>query len=386
MLKTPATPNITVQNPVNVIVHWVFLWLNLIAKEIFMKSIRLKQVKIVLLTAIVMFVSVIGCTPSEAVYDADKSMANSERNSDLVLQRADPWVHRTEKGYYYFTGSVPEFDRIILRESATIAGLSNAKEKVVWRKNASGPMSVNIWAPELHQIDGVWYIYFAAGDIDQLFSIRMFALKNTSANPMTGEWLEAGQIKTARDTFSLDATSFTHRGKRYLVWAQQDDAQSYNSGLVLAELTSPLTVADKEVYITEPLLDWERLGYKVNEGAAVLKRHGKIFISYSASATDHRYSMGLLWADENANLLDANSWHKLAQPVFTTNVALQRFGPGHNSFTLAEDGVTDIMIYHARDYLELKGTPLTDGNRHARYRKLTWSEQGFPNFNNELAD
>ncbi len=92
------------------------------------------------------------------------------------------------------------------------------------------------------------------------------------------------------------------------------------------------------MYIAEPLLDWERLGYKVNEGAAVLKRNSKIFITYSASATDHRYSMGLLWADENADLMKAESWHKLPKPVFTTQENLFRFGPGHNSFTVSEDG------------------------------------------------
>ena len=36
----------------------------------------------------------------------------------------------------------------------------------------------------------------------------------------------------------------------------------------------------------------------------------KIFIAYSASATDHNYCMGLLTVDENADLLDPNSWVK----------------------------------------------------------------------------
>lgn len=346
----------------------------------------LLKIKQLCLSSLLVFITFIAFQTFAENNDKTKLLINSEHKADLVLQRADPWIHRTKKGHYYFTGSVPEFDRIILRESATIEGFRDATEKVIWRKNKSGPMSVNIWAPELHQIDGVWYIYFAAGDIDKPFSIRMYALKNTDADPMKGEWLEAGKVKTARDTFSLDATSFTHRGQRYLVWAQQDNAASYNTALVLAELKNPLEVGAKEVTITEPVLDWEQLGYKVNEGAAVLKRNGKIFISYSAAATDHRYSIGLLWADENSDLLDAKSWHKLPEPVFTTNETLKRYGPGHNSFTLAEDGKTDLMIYHARNYLELQGTPLTDGNRHARYREITWSKDGFPLFHNALAD
>jgi GH43 family beta-xylosidase len=123
-----------------------------------------------------------------------------------------------------------------------------------------------------------------------------------------------------------------------------------------------------------------------NEGAAVIQRHGRVFITYSASATDHRYAMGLLWADEKADLLNSTSWHKSPQPVFTTQADIHRYGPGHNSFVLAEDGKTDLMIYHSRDYRQLKGTPLTDPNRHARARVLSWDDKGFPVFNNEQGD
>ncbi len=96
--------------------------------------------------------------------------------------------------------------------------------------------------------------------------------------------------------------------------------------------------------------------------------------------------MGLLWADEDADLLDPTSWNKSPQPVFSTNERLDRYGPGHNSFVLAEDGRTDLMIYHSRDYLELKGSPLTDPNRHARARVLHWDANGFPVFEQERGD
>jgi GH43 family beta-xylosidase len=58
--------------------------------------------------------------------------------------------------------------------------------------------------------------------------------------------------------------------------------------------------------------------------------------------------------------------------------ALNRFGPGHNSFTVAEDGTTDVMIYHARDYKEINGEPLYDPNRHTRARVLKWTDDGMP--------
>jgi GH43 family beta-xylosidase len=51
----------------------------------------------------------------------------------------------------------------VLRRATTIQGLSTAPETVIWRKHSSGIMGAHIWAPEIHFIDGKWYVYFAAG-------------------------------------------------------------------------------------------------------------------------------------------------------------------------------------------------------------------------------
>ena len=144
---------------------------------------------------------------------------------------------------------------------------------------------------------------------------------------MQGNWQEMGQLKTHLDSFSLDATTFSHNGKRYLVWAQQNQPATYNSALWIAEMDSPTSIKEPIVAITEPTLDWEVQGYKVNEGAAVMIREGKVLLTYSASATDHRYAMGLLWADADADLLDPASWHKKQQPIFASNEKVGRFGP-----------------------------------------------------------
>ena len=78
----------------------------------------------------------------------------------FIEQRADPYILRHQESYY-FIASVPEYDRLEIRRSATLEGLRDAQPVVVWRKPDSGPMSQLIWAPELHEIDGKWYIYFA---------------------------------------------------------------------------------------------------------------------------------------------------------------------------------------------------------------------------------
>jgi GH43 family beta-xylosidase len=300
----------------------------------------------------------------------------------IIEQRADPWVYRHTDGYYYFTASVPEYDRIELRRAETIRGLAEAEPAVIWRKYETGPLSANIWAPEIHRMDGKWYIYFAAARTtetkDGLFDHRMYVLENASANPLEGEWIEKGQLRTEWESFSLDATHFEHRGVHYLVWAQRDPAIPGNSNLYIAPLANGWTLGGKMAMLTKPEYEWEKVGFLVNEGAAVIKHKGKIFISYSASATDHNYCMGLLWADEDADLMDSSSWSKSPVPVLTTDEESGQYGPGHNSFTVSEDGSTDVMVYHARTYKEIAGDPLYDPNRHTWIKPVRWQQDGMP--------
>ncbi len=307
-------------------------------------------------------------------------------NNPIAEQRADPWVHKTDKGVYYFIATTPAYDRIILRQSKTINGINEAREKVIWRKHEKGVMSYHIWAPELHHIDGKWYIYFAASEADDIWKIRMWALSNSSHDPMMGTWEEEGQIITETSSFSLDATSFEHKGKRYLIWAQDVLDNESGTGLVMSEMKNATTLTGPEIVLTKPEYSWERVKYNVNEGPAVIKRNGKIFVTYSASATNHNYCVGLLWIDEEANLLNPENWNKSPGPVFYSNEEVNRYGPGHNSFTIAEDGETILMIYHARDYKEIEGFELEDPNRATRVREVKWTSQGFPDFMQKVGD
>ena len=301
-------------------------------------------------------------------------------DNPIAEQRADPWVFKTQEGIYYLIATVPEYDRIVIRKAKTINGLKNAEEKVVWTRHEKGVMGHHIWAPELHRIAGKWYIYFAAGEAEKIWNIRMWVLSNASDDPMDGQWTEEGRIKTERASFSLDATTFEHKGKRYLIWAQNVRGGDHGTALVLSEMKDPLTLTGPELVITEPEFSWERQKYNVNEGPAVIKHNGKIFVTYSASATNDNYCIGLLWIDEDDDLMDLSNWTKSPGPVFYSNEEVERYGPGHNSFTTDESGEHVIMIYHARNYKEIQGHELSDPNRATRARLVRWTESGFPDF------
>jgi len=304
----------------------------------------------------------------------------------LVEQRADPHVTLHADGWYYFTATVPEYDRIELRRAGSLDDLGRAEAKTIWRKHASGEMGAHIWAPELHRIDGKWYLYFSAGRADKVWEIRLYVLENSADNPLEGEWIERGQLRTGWESFALDATTFAHRGQRYLAWTQRAPDGSEGTNIYLARMDGPLAIRQPAVLLTRPEHAWEKIGHVVNEAPAVLVRNGRVLLTYSASATGASYALGLLSAPEDADLLDPASWTKSVQPVLRSSETTGQYGPGHNSFTTSPDGETDILVYHARNYRDIVGDPLRDPNRHTRAQPIRWRADGMPDFGEPVAD
>ena len=302
-------------------------------------------------------------------------------NTPFVAQRADPFIARI-RDRYYMTGSVPEYDRIVLRTSATLEGLRTAEEKEIWHRHDSGVMSVHIWAPELHFVQGRWYIYFAAGEKEDIWKIRPWVLRCEGDDPMRDPWTEMGQVKacdafTFQD-FSLDMTVFETGGSLYCVWAEKISVGKKISCLYLARMSDPLTLETPQMLLSFPSYAWERYGFWVNEGPAFLEGEDSVFLTYSASDTGPAYCMGLLRAKKGSDLTDISVWHRENQPVLKTDEEKGVFGPGHNSFFQDENGQW-YMAFHARPYDEIIGDPLYDPNRHC-YVMRVFFRDGMPVF------
>jgi len=320
--------------------------------------------------------------------EREKNGIITEYNRPFIEQRADPYITKAASGKYYFTASVPEYDKIVLRCSDTLEGLKYAEEKTIWKKHAEGDLSRHIWAPEMHFLFGKWYIYFASSREDDIWRLRPYILECQSDDPMTGEWVEKGKIQRSDDdiysfeSFSLDATIFENKGEYYYVWAEKVSVGIQISNLYIAKMESAIKLKTAQVLLTTPDYDWERVDIWVNEGPAVIKHDGKIFLTYSSSATGECYCMGMLSIDENEDLLDPRAWKKEKKPVLSSDAEKGFYGPGHNSFTVDENG-DDICVYHARTYSEIVGDPLYDPNRHTMLMKVLWNDCGNPVFDYE---
>lgn len=114
------------------------------------------------------------------------------------------------------------------------------------------------------------------------------------------------------EAFSLDATVFEVNGSWYYIWAEKVGVGRQISNLYIARMKNGYTLDSVQVLLTTPDYDWERHGFWVNEGPAVIQKDGKVFMTYSASDTGVHYCMGMMTADADADLLDPLSWKKSA--------------------------------------------------------------------------
>lgn len=121
------------------------------------------------------------------------------------------------EGKYYYTQGAE--NKIILWETNDITDLEHATRKEVWiPKEVSS--SYHLWGPEIHRIDGKWYVYFAADD-GNMDNHHIYVIENVSANPLEGEFVMKGRIKTDKDdNWAIHASTFEHRGERYLIWCR----------------------------------------------------------------------------------------------------------------------------------------------------------------------
>jgi len=304
-----------------------------------------------------------------------------EKYRNPIFERgADPWMIRVNEKFYYTCTSG---DRIALRSAEHLLGLSKSRPVTVWMPPEQGAGSRDLWAPELHFLNGSWYIYYAASDGSGDAGRRMHVLRCTGGDPMIDVWEHAGVVNTARP--GLDGTVLLLNGEMYFIYAGYGDFPEHGSALYIAKMDSPQTLTGAEVCLTEPEYEWERQGgMPINEGPAILRRNGSVFLVYSASTTwSEDYCLGMLSLLRGADPMDSAAWKKSASPVFVNCPERRVLAPGHNCFCECEDG-TALNVYHAIEGTGGQGD-LDMALRSPRVQQVYWRADGTPDFGMPVA-
>jgi GH43 family beta-xylosidase len=287
----------------------------------------------------------------------------------VVASGADPWVIGKD-AYYYLCQS--RRGSIWVNRSTRLQDIGQDNRKRVWTPQKNTPYSKELWAPELHNVNGTWYIYVAADD-GHNHNHRMIVLEGTSDDPQ-GPFKFKGKIAAPANRWAIDGTVLQMPDARlYFIWSGWEGFENVAQHLYIAPMSNPWTISGERVKISSPELDWELNGKPlINEGPQILWNGDKLFVIYSASGswTDD-YCLGqLAWT--GGDPLDPAAWKKKPTAVFSRTEDV--FGPGHCSFAKSRDNSEDWIVYHSAKHSG------AGWNRRVNMQRFTWHPDGSPNF------
>ena len=287
------------------------------------------------------------------------------RTSDgKPLIGGDPYVIYKNGYYYYLSTSGVD---IKISVSKNLQDIGKPEKVVTVWENIYNHV---IWAPELHFIQGRWYIYFTNSTTDDYLSSRMFVLRSKTENPI-GEYEYLGKICDLKhDYYALDGTVLEWEGQLYYLFSSLPSNNQGHQSLYIAHMSNPYTLDSERVLISSATYSWETISGAVNEGPEVLIKNGSLHIIYSASlAQSENYALGMLTYNGKGSLLSEKSWSKSSKPVFQSGNGV--YGPGHASFTTSRDGTEDWIVYHA--YANNDEKTISNWQRTIRIKKFTWN-------------
>lgn len=202
----------------------------------------------------------------------------------IIKSGADPWVIHHD-GHYYYCYSAG--DKLYVSKAKNLQDIGKGEVKLVFTP-LKAEYSREVWAPELHHIQGKWYIYFAADDGNNDHH-KMYVVESDSPQ---GNFIFKGKIAAKPDKWAIDGTVLDDgKGHLYFVWSGWEGDTNYRQDIYVAPMSNPWTISGERVRISMPTYDWEKVGTSkyvpggINEGPEAFVRNGKIFIVYSASAS-----------------------------------------------------------------------------------------------------
>lgn len=292
----------------------------------------------------------IGCKPPLAPTEAGsgRTFVNPR------YEGADPFVYKHTDGIYYFCQS--EGDRgIAVWKSDRLT--DKGVKRVVWTPPESGWNTDEIWAPELHYLNGRWYIYYAA-DSGENKDHRMGVLESVTDDPQ-GAYVDKGMLYTgdevetgANNRWAIDGTPLQMRDRLYHVWSGWEGTED-EQWLYIAEMENPWTIKTNRVKLAEnDDFVWERVSESfdergLNEGPQILRHNGVVYIIYSVSGSwQPSYKLAQLSIPEGADPMEPSNWIKHETPVFTGTDEVH--GVGHASFTTSPDDIEEWIVYHTK--------------------------------------
>lgn len=276
---------------------------------------------------------------------------------------ADPFVLRAG-GAYYAYGTGEGLDRgpggeprafTILR-SPDLATWHPAGAALV---PAPGTLDHAFWAPEVAEQAGRFFLYYSSAPPgrDERHRIHVAV-----ADDPLGPFTPAGPVLPEAEGFCIDAHPYRdpQDGRWYLFYARDYFDARTGTGLAVVPLGADLRrAAGASRPVLRPNADWQIYerdrwlygrrwaAWHTVEGPCVVAHDGRYVCFYSGGNWQtNSYGIGYAVADR-----PLGPWRHAPEtgPVVLRERPPGVLGPGHNSYVVAPDGTTELLVYHAWD-------------------------------------
>ena len=311
----------------------------------------------------------------------------------------DPWIVQYQ-GAYYTCKAHGNGINVSKSEKLTVINSTKAIWTAPKDNGIMKPWNTShVWAPELHFIDGRWYVYYAAGrpssESGSYKMQRTGVLRSKTTDPM-GEYEDMGMIYTGDEyspsivattdntCYAIDMGVVKIGAKLYAVWSGTINKESGgDQRIYIAEMSNPWTISSNRVEISKPDQSWELIepAAKVNEGPAFLQRDDKLFVVYSCNGSWTKYyRLAYLMLNIGDDPMVPSNWKKSPNAVFyrcdDTVDEDGVNGVGHCCFTKSLDGTEDWIVYHVKN----RNHGSYETGRSTFIQRFTWNADGTPNF------
>ncbi|TWU37425.1 glycoside hydrolase family 43 protein [Novipirellula artificiosorum] len=274
---------------------------------------------------------------------AQISYVNPVGNTPIHM--GDPFAFWHD-GKYYLIGTTAPGEGFHCYESKDLMhwrlkGWALRKTEDCWATDA-------FWAPEVKFYRGKFYMTYSGRVRDSnpgklLMGLAVSDKPEGPYRDLHAPWFDPGYS-------TIDGHIFVDTDETpWLFFSRNGSKDGYSFGLnygvqLAKDLSKP---AGEPVKLIEASQPWERVKWKenrCNEGAFVLKRNGKYYMTYSANHTgyDH-YGVGYATADH-----PLGPWIKAPEnPILSSNKQRGVSSPGHSCLVRSPDAKEMFMVYHS---------------------------------------
>jgi GH43 family beta-xylosidase len=278
--------------------------------------------------------------------------------SNPLYQGEDPWVIFHDGSYYVCTSGPVDPTAVYVSKSPTL--LDRGEKVKVWQ---DADNYRRVFAPELHYIEGRWYIYFCADVKTEGWRHMPVVLEAKTGNPLEG-FTSKGALFTGDEHGNGQANDFTvvtFNRQLYAFWGSL--SERYVGGALVAPMDSPTKIT---AYRKE-------MGLEAEGPRAIVCGDKLILTGAAGGFASKSYCLVALLYTPSAGPIDSkSSWKPLGTLLRTT---ADVWGPSRASFTVTADGTENWVMYHSKIF-----SADDNGMREVNIQKFTFDTNDLPVF------